>query len=301
MFEKLKKAFSKITETLTTRKLSPKELEDLSFEVILTLSNCDVALPVAEFIAEELKKRLSEEKIGFFEDKRKIVERYLKEILVEVLKTEKNIDLLKIAKEKRERGKPFIILFLGPNGHGKTTTIAKIANLFLKNGFSVVLAAADTFRAGAIEQLEIHGKKLGVKVIKHRYGADPAAVAYDAVQHAKSKRIDVVLIDTAGRLQTDKDLMEEMKKIARVVKPDLKIFVGDALTGNDALDQAKKFNQAVGIDASILTKADADVKGGAIVSIIFATKKPVIFIGTGQKYEDLQPFSAEWLLEKIFS
>ena len=299
MFEKLKATLSKLVETLSTRKLSEKELDSLCFEVILSLSDCDVALAAAEYIADELKKRLSGEKIGLFEDKRQLVKKYLKEILLQMLQTECEIDLLKIAEERKKERRPLVILFVGPNGHGKTTTIAKIARLFLKNGFSVVIAAADTFRAGAIEQLETHGKKLGVRVIKHRYGADPAAVAYDAVQHAKSKGINVVLIDTAGRLQTDKDLMDEMRKVARVVSPDLKIFVGDALTGNDALDQALKFDQAIGIDASILTKADADIKGGAAISVIYATRKPILFLGTGQTYDDLQKFSADWLLQKI--
>lgn len=299
MFEKLKATLSKLVETLSTRKLSEKELDSLCFEVILSLSDCDVALAAAEYIADELKKRLSGERIGLFEDKRQLVKKYLKEILLQMLQTECEIDLLKIAEERKKERRPLVILFVGPNGHGKTTTIAKIARLFLKNGFSVVIAAADTFRAGAIEQLETHGKKLGVRVIKHRYGADPAAVAYDAVQHAKSKGINVVLIDTAGRLQTDKDLMDEMRKIARVVSPDLKIFVGDALTGNDALDQALKFDQAIGIDASILTKADADIKGGAAISVIYATRKPILFLGTGQTYDDLQKFSADWLLQKI--
>ena len=299
MFEKLKATLSKLVETLSTRKLSEKELDSLCFEVILSLSDCDVALAAAEYIADELKKRLSGERIGLFEDKRQLVKKYLKEILLQMLQTEREIDLLKIAKERKKERRPLVILFVGPNGHGKTTTIAKITRLFLKNGFSVVIAAADTFRAGAIEQLETHGKKLGVRVIKHRYGADPAAVAYDAVQHAKSKGINVVLIDTAGRLQTDKDLMDEMRKIARVVSPDLKIFVGDALTGNDALDQALKFDQAIGIDASILTKADADIKGGAAISVIYATRKPILFLGTGQTYDDLQKFSADWLLQKI--
>jgi len=299
VFEKLKATLSKLVETLSTRKLSEKELDSLCFEVILSLSDCDVALAAAEYIADELKKRLSGERIGLFEDKRQLVKKYLKEILLQMLQTECEIDLLKIAEERKKERRPLVILFVGPNGHGKTTTIAKIARLFLKNGFSVVIAAADTFRAGAIEQLETHGKKLGVRVIKHRYGADPAAVAYDAVQHAKSKGINVVLIDTAGRLQTDKDLMDEMRKIARVVSPDLKIFVGDALTGNDALDQALKFDQAIGIDASILTKADADIKGGAAISVIYATRKPILFLGTGQTYDDLQKFSADWLLQKI--
>jgi len=299
VFEKLKATLSKLVETLSTRKLSEKELDSLCFEVILSLSDCDVALAAAEYIADELKKRLSGERIGLFEDKRQLVKKYLKEILLQMLQTECEIDLLKIAEERKKERRPLVILFVGPNGHGKTTTIAKIARLFLKNGFSVVIAAADTFRAGAIEQLETHGKKLGVRVIKHRYGADPAAVAYDAVQHAKSKGINVVLIDTAGRLQTDKDLMDEMRKVARVVSPDLKIFVGDALTGNDALDQALKFDQAIGIDASILTKADADIKGGAAISVIYATRKPILFLGTGQTYDDLQKFSADWLLQKI--
>ncbi|MCD6458433.1 MAG: signal recognition particle-docking protein FtsY [Thermoproteales archaeon] len=299
MFEKLKATLSKLVETLSTRKLSEKELDSLCFEVILSLSDCDVALAAAEYIADELKKRLSGERIGLFEDKRQLVKKYLKEILLQMLQTECEIDLLKIAEERKKERHPLVILFVGPNGHGKTTTIAKIARLFLKKGFSVVIAAADTFRAGAIEQLETHGKKLGVRVIKHCYGADPAAVAYDAVQHAKSKGINVVLIDTAGRLQTDKDLMDEMRKIARVVSPDLKIFVGDALTGNDALDQALKFDQAIGIDASILTKADADIKGGAAISVIYATRKPILFLGTGQTYDDLQKFSADWLLQKI--
>jgi len=219
--------------------------------------------------------------------------------LREMLDPGYELDLVKLAEEKKRQGEPLVILFLGPNGHGKTTTIAKIAKMFLDRGFSVVLAAADTYRAGAIEQLEIHARKLGVRVVKHGYGADPAAVAYDAVQHARSKGINVVLIDTAGRMQTDRDLMEEMKKIARVVQPDLKIFVGDALTGNDALDQALKFHEAVGIDGSVLTKADADTKGGAALSIVYATGKPLLFLGTGQDYGDLREFDPEWLLERI--
>jgi fused signal recognition particle receptor len=190
-------------------------------------------------------------------------------------------------------------MFVGPNGHGKTLTVAKVANLLLKNGLSVVLACSDTFRAGAEEQLEVHALRLGVKVIKHRYGADPAAVAYDAVSHASSKGLACVLIDTAGRLQTDKGLMDELRKIARVSKPALKILVVDALTGNDAYDMAIKFNDAVGIDAAILTKVDADVKGGAAVSIMTATRKPIIYFGTGQGYEDLKPFDAQWLLDRI--
>jgi fused signal recognition particle receptor len=193
------------------------------------------------------------------------------------------------------------VVFVGPNGHGKTTTIAKVAYRLIARGLSVVLAAADTWRAGAIEQLKHHAEAIGAHVVEHGYGADPAAVAYDAVAYARKRGIDVVLVDTAGRLQTDVNLMEEVSKIVRVVKPHFKIFVGDALTGNDALDQALKFNQYVGLDGGILTKVDADAKGGAALSFVYATGKPVLYVGTGQKYNDLQPFTVEWFLEKVLA
>ncbi len=299
MFEVLKRTLSKLVESVASRGFGERELEELEMDVVFSLSECDVALQVAEKIASELRERLSGERVGLLEDKKRVVREKLREILREMLDPGYELDLAKLAEEKKRRGEPLVILFLGPNGHGKTTTIAKIAKMFLDRGFSVVLAAADTYRAGAIEQLEIHARKLGVRVVKHGYGADPAAVAYDAVQHAKSKGINVVLIDTAGRMQTDRDLMEEMKKIARVVQPDLKIFVGDALTGNDALDQALKFHEAVGIDGSVLTKADADAKGGAALSIVYATGRPLLFLGTGQDYGDLREFDPEWLLERI--
>ncbi len=196
--------------------------------------------------------------------------------------------------------KPAVVMFVGVNGTGKTTVIAKIAHALLKNKRTCVFAASDTFRAGAIEQLEKHGQNLGVKVIKHKAGSDPAAVSYDAVEHAKARHRDVVLIDTAGRMQTNVNLMDEMKKIKKVSKPDMVIFVGDSLAGNDAVDQAKKFNKAVGIDASILTKIDADTKGGAALSIAFVTKKPILFLGTGQEYDDLTSFKPDWMVERLF-
>ncbi|MCD6465381.1 signal recognition particle-docking protein FtsY, partial [Candidatus Bathyarchaeota archaeon] len=166
-------------------------------------------------------------------------------------------------------------------------------------GYSVVLACSDTFRAGSIEQLEQHAKRLGVNVIKHRYGSDAAAVAYDAVQHARARGINVVLIDTAGRMQTNRNLMAEMEKIVRVVNPDLVIFVGDALTGNDVVSQAEEFNRHVSISGSILTKMDADAKGGAAISIAYVTKKPIIFLGVGQEYNDLEPFKPELIVNRI--
>jgi fused signal recognition particle receptor len=189
---------------------------------------------------------------------------------------------------------------VGINGTGKTMTLAKLANMFKKKGYSCVLAAADTFRAGSIEQLEKHGQALGVRVIKHKYGADAAAVAWDAVEHARAQHMNIVLIDTAGRMQTNKNLLDEMEKIYRVVKPDLVLFVGDALAGNDAVEQAEKFNNKVPLNGTILTKVDADVKGGAAISISYVTKKPMIFVGVGQKYQDIEPFELDWFIDKVF-
>ena len=163
------------------------------------------------------------------------------------------------------------------------------------------MAASDTFRAGAIEQLELHAQRLGCKFIKHQAGGDPAAVAFDAVEHAKAKHRDIVMIDTAGRMQTTSNLMDEIKKIKRVAKPDLIMFVGDSLAGNDAIDQAKKFHEAVGIDAVVLTKLDVDAKGGAALSISSAIGQPIAFVGIGQDYGDLMPFDAAWIVERIFA
>jgi len=291
--------FNKIVEQLTTVELSEKTIDEMHDDLLLDLIDNDVAYDVAEHIIENLKSKITGIKISRFEDKRKIIKSKLREVLLETFKEAGDLDIVEYTDKLRKRKRPVVILFLGPNGHGKTTTIAKIAKLLMSRGMSVVVAASDTFRAGAIEQLEEHCRRLGVKVIKHRYGADPAAVAYDAIMHARSKGIDVVLIDTAGRMQTNRDLMDEMKKIARVVSPDLKVFVGDALTGNDALEEAMKFNEEVGIDCSILTKVDADTKGGAALSVVYATSKPITYIGTGQGYSDIKKFSAEWFINKI--
>ena len=175
-----------------------------------------------------------------------------------------------------------------------------ISNLLKKEGFSSVMAAGDTFRAGAIEQLSIHAENLGVKIVKHSSGADPAAVAFDAIEHAKAKHKDVVLVDTAGRMQTNVNLMDEMAKIKRVAKPHLIIFVGDALAGNDAVDQAKRFNEIVGIDGVILTKVDTDAKGGSALSVAYTIGKPLLFVGIGQEYDDQIPFDAKWMIDNIF-
>jgi len=302
MFNRLKNAIEGLVEKLTTIELNEKLISSYLDELFLKLVESDVAVDVAEYIVDELKRRLKGRRVP----RNKIAVRTaIEDTVFSVLmslfpKKEEIPNLLALVKKKVSSGTgPFVILFLGPNGHGKTTTLAKIAYLLKGKGFKVVLACSDTFRAGAEEQLEIHAKRLSVKLIKHQYGADPAAVAYDAVRFAERHKYDVVLIDTAGRLQTDRNLMEELRKIARVVNPDLKIFIGDALMGNDVIEQIATFDKEVGIDAVILTKIDADVKGGAAVSIAKVTGKPIIYLGTGQSYEDLIEFDPEDFIRRI--
>jgi fused signal recognition particle receptor len=218
----------------------------------------------------------------------------LKESILELFKKEKDL-----VKEIKESEKPYVILFLGVNGSGKTTSIAKVAKYLQNNGLSVVLAAADTFRAAAIDQLSLHGDKLGAKVIKHDYGSDSAAVAFDAVKHAKGKSIDVVLIDSAGRMHSNTNLMEELGKLVRVNSPNMKLFVGESIVGNDCIEQSKSFNDSVGIDGLILTKADVDEKGGTAISISYVIDKPILFLGTGQEYGDLEKFNVEKLMNSL--
>ena len=299
MFEGLRRGISKLLDGVSKVELKGKELETLLWDFKLGLIENDVALSVADQLCAEVETRLEGVEIKRFEDKRKVVEKALRDALLDVLKTDKKVDLLELVAAKRERREPLIVVFLGINGTGKTTTIGKVANLLLKASFSVVLAAGDTFRAGSIEQLEGHGKRLGVRVVRGEYGSDAAAVVFDAVSHARSRGVNAVLADTAGRMQTDKNLMAEVRKIVKVAKPDLTIFVGDSLTGNDAVEQAVDFCKFVEFDASILTKADADAKGGAAISIAYVTKKPTIYLGTGQNYDDLTPFDPEFLVDKI--
>ena len=274
-----------------------KHLDNVLPEMKLALMESDVAMVAVEEMEIIIKKRL----VGLRVENRAAIvptiEKALKASLVELL-SKTSFDPQTLL-EKRDQ--PLIIAFVGVNGTGKTTTIAKIADWLQQNGKSVVLAASDTFRAGAIEQLEVHAERLGCKFIKHQAGADPAAVAFDAVEHAKAKHRDIVLIDTAGRMQTNTNLMDEMKKIKRVAKPDLIMFVGDSLAGNDAIDQAQKFHEAVGIDAVVLTKLDVDAKGGAALSISSAIGQPIAFIGIGQGYGDIMPFDATWIVERIFA
>lgn len=301
MFERLREVISGFVTKVSTIELKPEEIHEIIWEFKLALIENDVAVVVADHVCEQLENNLAGLKIGRFDDRRRIIKEALRETLLRLFETPNKVDLIEIIEKKQVLKEPCIIVFVGINGTGKTTTIAKIANLLLKRGNSVVLACSDTFRAGSIEQLEHHAKKLGVHLIKHKYGSDAAAVAYDAAQYAKTRGINVVLVDTAGRMQTNKNLMAEMEKIIRVLKPDLTIFVGDALTGNDAVSQAEEFDKYVNISGSILTKMDADAKGGAAISIVYVTKKPILFLGVGQKYEDMEPFKPDLIINQILN
>jgi fused signal recognition particle receptor len=294
---KTKKSIEEVikSEKKATFGISEEKLDDLLWDLEVGLLESDVAYSVIESIKKDIREEL---KYASFERGKasEIVENVLKNAISHVLKTS-NLDFIDFIEKSK---KPVVIMFVGVNGSGKTLAIAKIATLLKKHGKSSVMAAGDTFRAGAIEQLSIHAENVGVKVIKHGPGADPAAVAYDAIDHAKAKHKDVVLLDTAGRVQTNINLMDEMAKIKRVAKPNLIIFVGDALSGNDAVEQAKRFNEVVGIDGVILTKVDTDAKGGSALSVAYTIGKPLLFIGVGQGYEDQIPFDSDWMIKNIF-
>ena len=285
------------TDSILGKMIRERKLDDLLDDLETILLESDVALPVAEEIKEALKGELVGRRLRRDVDMEDFVEEALQAAIRKVLAVEP-VDLDAYIDS---HPKPVVLMFVGVNGTGKTTAIARIAHRLKKRGLSVVLAAGDTFRAGAIEQIDLHAQRLGVKIIKHQAGSDPAAVAFDAVEHARARYKDVVLIDTAGRMQTNTNLMDEMKKIKRIAQPNLVVFVGDALAGNDAVEQARAFDAAVGIDLAILTKIDADAKGGAALSIAHAVGRPVAFVGTGQNYEDLEPFDPDWMVERLFS
>jgi len=289
-----------ISQTITkdgkAKGISDDKLEELLWELEVGLLESDVAYSVIESIKNDIKEELKFASIqrGKVNE---VIEQVLKHAISHVLESN-TLDFNEFIKQTE---KPIVIMFVGVNGSGKTLSIAKMSTMLKKMGYSSVMAAGDTFRAGAIEQLGIHADKVGVKIIKHGPGSDPAAIAYDAIEHAKAKHKDVVLLDTAGRMQTNVNLMDEMAKIKRVAQPDLILFVGDALAGNDAVEQAKRFNEIVGIDGVILTKVDTDAKGGSALSVAYTIGKPLLFIGVGQEYEDQIPFDSRWMIDKIFN
>lgn len=291
MSKKLGDVLRGAANKIAYRALHEEDLTDLLTDLKLGFVECDIAYDLADEITQGIAEELKGQKIPRFGSGLEgLVAETLKKTLLRSVDVEK-VDVLQSIVERSKRSETTVIMFIGVNGSGKTTTIAKLAYMLKEKSLSVVLACSDTFRAGAIEQLQRHAEKVGVKMIKRPYGSDPASVAYDAVTHAVSHGLNAVLIDTAGRMQTKKNLMDELEKIKRVVPPQFTIFVGDALAGNDALDQARAFNASVGFDAAVVAKFDADARGGAALSIIYETKRPVIYIGTGQDYDDLQPFS----------
>jgi len=276
-------------------RLEGKDIADLLWELELALLEADVEQTTAEEICGKIRERLVEKEIARGQNAEALVKREISEILLGMM-TVPQMDLVHEAGAKKE--KPYKVLFLGPNGSGKTTSIAKLTWLLQQNKLSVIWAASDTFRAASIEQLEKHAQKLKVRLIKHQYGADPAAVAFDAIKAAQSKRVDVVLIDSAGRQETNRNLMGELQKIVRVAQPDLRVYVGEAFTGQALLQQAKEYDKMVGIDAFILSKIDCDSKGGTTISLLYKLGKPILFVGTGQEYPDLQKFEPKFFLER---
>ncbi|MDP3734368.1 MAG: signal recognition particle-docking protein FtsY [Nanoarchaeota archaeon] len=286
--------FTKIKETITTKTISEEKFQDLFWDLELVLLESNVSVEVIEKIKIDLKKELVNKPLP--RDVSTAIKNTLQKTLTEILSFEKP-DLINNITQKKK--KPYVIAFFGINGAGKTTSIAKLTHYLQKNKLSVVLAASDTFRAAAIQQLEEHAAILKVKMIKHDYGADAAAVAFDAIKYAEKNNHDVVLIDTAGRLHSNTNLMAELEKIIRIAKPDLKLFVGESITGNDCIEQAQKFNDLVHVDGTILTKADIDEKGGAPLSIAYTIKKPIFFLGMGQKYEDFEVFEKEVILKRL--
>ena len=302
MFDKLKQAFSNAAKNISQRELSEKDLDESLFDLNIALLESDVSQEVIDDLSKQIKDNLVGMKLQKNETTEQVIASTLKDNFSKILAKAGSVDLISaINAKKQNKGGPFKIVFLGINGTGKTTTVAKVANLLKKSGFSIVIAAADTHRAGAIEQISLHAERLSIKVISQRYGADPSAVSRDALEYASKHYIDVVLIDTAGRMQTAKNLMDEIGKIVKVIKPDIKLFVGDSLSGNDTINQAREFFSYTEFDGAILTKTDADAKGGSAISISYITSKPIIYLGVGQGYDDIIKFNRERFVETIFN
>lgn len=291
--EEKKSFFSKLKSKITTSTLDEDTFKEIFQELEIILLENNVALEVVDKIKENLSKDLIgiEIKKGQIEN---AITTSLKEAISEVL-----IEPPDIVQEIKKSLGPYTIVFFGINGTGKTTSIAKLAHLLKKENISCVLAAGDTFRAASIEQLQIHADKLKVPLIKQTYGSDPTAVAFDAKKYAEKNNIQCVLIDTAGRMYTKENLIKQMEKLIRVIKPNKKIFVGESIAGNDSIEQVKTFNEAIGIDGIILSKADVDEKAGTILSVSYVTNKPIYFLGIGQEYKDLQPFNKNNILKNL--
>ena len=271
------------------------DLEDPLWELEMALLESDVEMSVAEQILETVRETMLGESRRQVETTGELVEQALHDALLEVI----GVGQFDFETRIEEADKPVTIVFTGVNGVGKTTTIAKLSQWLGDRGYSSVLANGDTYRAGANEQIAEHADRLDRELIAHEQGGDPTAVIYDAVEYAAANDVDVVLGDTAGRLHTSDDLMSQLEKIDRVVEPDLTLFVDEAVAGQDAVNRAREFDSAAEIDGAVLTKADADTSGGAAISIAYVTGKPVLFLGTGQGYEDLRRFDPEALVNDL--
>ncbi len=280
-------------------KISENDAEPFIEDLKLGLMQSDVNYDVAEKITDSIRNAL----VGRQVDSKSIegeIKQGIRDSIMDVLTKSPGANIVSRIEEKKARNElPYKILFLGPNGAGKTTTMAKIASMLLSNNITCILSASDTFRAAAREKTAFHAAKLGINVIKGTYGADPASVAFDAIAHAKAHGIMAVLIDSAGRQETNRSLVEELKKMVRVAKPDLKVFVGESISGNALLDQVKALNEAVGLDGIILTKLDCDSKGGNTLSILGDTTVPILYFGTGEKYTDIMPYDPKFIVDNI--
>ena len=278
-----------------------KVLDDLLEELEWMLLESDISSEAVTSVLAALRKSLVGARLRRGAELSKVLEAALKRALRNLLSAG-YWDFDASVRSFLDQGDtPVVIMLVGVNGTGKTTTAAKIAHRLQSNGYSVIAAAGDTFRAGAIQQLESHCENLGIRCISSQRGGDAAAIARDAIESAKAKNIDIVLVDTAGRMQNKTNLMKELEKVRRVANPHLVLFVGDALAGNDAVDQAKMFQEMMRFDGAVLSKMDTDAKGGAGLSIAFATGRPIVFAGIGQGYDDLLQFNPDWLLDEMFS
>ena len=289
--------FSVVKVTLTgTSEIKEGEVTELLEELELGMLESDVALSVADRIKSELAKRVIGAKV-----KRGQTASFIREQLREVLISLVSKEGFSLPERIAASEKPVTVMVLGPNGAGKTTTIAKIVKMLKANNISCVVAASDTFRAAAVEQLQHHGDKLGFKVLSAKYGSDPTALAFDAVNYAKAHNIDVVLIDTAGRQETNVNLLNQLKKMNRVIQPRIKIYVGESIAGNAITEQISSFTEEIGLDGVILTKLDCDAKGGTVISVSEVTGLPIIYVGTGQGYDDIERFEPEKVIDEILA
>ncbi|MBS7644470.1 signal recognition particle-docking protein FtsY [Candidatus Bathyarchaeota archaeon] len=299
LFESLRAKLSELSHRLSSHKLDERSVSGILEEFKMALIEGGVAFDVAEELCSSILERIDGLEFPRLKSKGEVVREVFRESFKEVLSRAGVVDLPRLVRSKASPGRPFVMVFMGINGVGKTTSMAKVAWLLQREGFSVVMACSDTFRTGALEQLVEHGRRLGVKVIRHKYGSDAAAVAFDAINYARAHGINVVLVDTAGRVHTDRNLMEEMRKVVKVTAPDLKVLVLDALTGNDAVEQCRTFSEEVGVDAVFLSKLDADEKGGIAFSVLATLGRPILFIGTGQRYEDIEKFDPDMLVRNL--